>query len=101
VAVLELVGKVGYSVEPVTDFPVYFSGGMRLTLRDSRTLEHREVINRGHPDKPMQVADVQAKFRDHASRALTTERIEAVIETVNRLDELSSVAELATLCVPA
>jgi 2-methylcitrate dehydratase PrpD len=100
-AVLELAGKVGYSVEPMTDFPVYFSGGIRLTLRDGRTLEHREVINRGHPDKPMQAADVQDKFRDNARRALTDERIEAVIEAVNRLDELSSVAELAALCVPA
>jgi len=99
--VLELAGKVGYSVEPMTDFPVYFSGGIRLTLRDGRTLEHREVINRGHPDKPMQATDVQDKFRDNARRALTDERIEAVIEAVNRLDELSSVAELAALCVPA
>ena len=100
-AVLELAGKVGYRVEPMTDFPVYFSGGMRLTLRDGRTVEHREVINRGHPDKPMQTADVQDKFRDNARRALTDERIEAVIEAVDRLDELSSVAELAALCVPA
>ena len=100
-AVLELAGKVGYSVEPMPDFPVYFSGGLRLTLRDGRTLEHREVINRGHPDKPMQATDVQDKFRDNARRALTDERIEAVIEAVNRLDELSGVAELAALCVPA
>jgi 2-methylcitrate dehydratase PrpD len=100
-AVLELAGKVGYSVEPMIDFPVYFSGGMRLTLRDGRTLEHREVINRGHPDKPMQGTEVQDKFRDNAGRALTDEQIEAVIEAVQRLDELSSVAELAALCVPA
>jgi 2-methylcitrate dehydratase PrpD len=85
----------------MTDFPVYFSGGMRLTLRDGRTLEHREVINRGHPDKPMQATEVQDKFRDNARRALTDEQIEAVIEAVHRLDELSSVAELAALCVPA
>jgi 2-methylcitrate dehydratase PrpD len=100
-AVLELAGKVGYSVEPMIDFPVYFSGGMRLTLRDGRTLEHREVINRGHPDKPMQATEVQDKFRDNARRALADEQIEAVIEAVHRLDELSSVAELAALCVPA
>jgi hypothetical protein len=49
----------------------------------------------------MQAADMQDKFRDNARRALTDEQIEAVMAAVNRLDELSSVAELAALCVPA
>ncbi len=99
--VLALAAKVGYRIEPETEFPIYFPGGMRLTLRDGRTLEHRERINRGHPENPMQPADVQDKFRDNARRVLPETRIAAIIEAVGRLEEVSRVAELSALCVPA
>jgi 2-methylcitrate dehydratase PrpD len=97
--VLQLARKVGFAVEPWPEFPRYFCGGMRFTLRDGRTVEHREAINRGHPDNPMQLHEVQEKFRDNARRALPDDRIAAVIETVDRLEELPSVAELAALLV--
>lgn len=97
--VLQLARKVGFAVEPWPEFPQFFCGGMRLTLRDGRTVEHRESINRGHPDNPMQPSEVQEKFRDNARRALPDDHITAVIETVARLEELSSVAELAALLV--
>jgi 2-methylcitrate dehydratase PrpD len=58
------------------------------------------MINRGHPDNPMETADVQAKFRDNARRVLSEARMEAVIEAVERLETLSNVAKLAALCVP-
>ena len=80
--VLALAAKIGYRVEPWPEFPRTFPGGLRLTLRDGRTLEWREPINRGHPDNPISAAAVQAKFRDNARHALPAERIEAVIAVV-------------------
>ncbi len=100
-SVLALAGKIGYEIEPMPEFPTHFCGGVRLNLKDGLTLEHREMINRGHPDNPLQAADVQAKFRDNARRALSDARIDAVIDAVDRLEELPNVAELAALCVPA
>ena len=97
--VLGLTARIGYRVESWPRFPQYFSGGMRLTLRDGRTVERRETTNRGHPDNPMPAAEVQEKFRDNALRALPAPRVEAIIDTVQRLETLSSVAELAALCV--
>ncbi len=99
-AVLALAGKIGYDIEPMPEFPTYFCGGVRLELKNGQRLEHREMINRGHPDNPMEAADVQAKFRDNARRVLSDARIDAVIEAVDRLEELSNVAQLAALCVP-
>ncbi len=100
-AVLSLAGKIGYEVEPMPEFPTYFCGGVRLELKNGRRLEHREMINRGHPDHPMEAADVQAKFRDNARRALPDARIDAIIEAVDRLEALPTVAQLAALCVSA
>lgn len=97
--VLALAAKIGYSVEPWPEFPTYFPGGVRLRLRDGRTLEWREPINRGSPDNPMAASEVQEKFRDNASRALPAERIEAIIAAVMHLEELPRVAELTALCV--
>jgi 2-methylcitrate dehydratase PrpD len=97
--VLAIAAKLGYRVEPWSEFPNSYPGGLRLTLRDGRTLEWREPINRGHPDNPMQTSEVHDKFRDNANRALPTEQLEAIIATVGNLDELPRVAKLIELCV--
>jgi len=97
--VLALAAKIGYRVEAWPEFPRTFPGGLRLTLRDGRTLERREPINRGHPDNPIATTDVQAKFRDNAKRALPAERLAAIIAVVEHLEELPSIAELMALCV--
>jgi 2-methylcitrate dehydratase PrpD len=97
--VLATAAKIGYCVEPWPEFPNTFPGGLRLTLRDGRRLEWREPINRGHPDNPMQVTEVQDKFRDNAGRALPEARLEAVITAVQGLEDLPRVAELMALCV--
>jgi 2-methylcitrate dehydratase PrpD len=97
--VLAVAAKIGYRVEPWPEFPQTFPGGLRLTLRNGQRVEWREPINRGHPDNPMQAAEVQDKFRDNAARALPANRLEAIIATVERLEELPRVAELMALCV--
>jgi 2-methylcitrate dehydratase PrpD len=97
--VLALAAKVGYRVEPWPEFPQTFPGGLRLTLRNGRTIEWREAINRGHPDNPMPAAEVEEKFRDNARRALPAERVTAVITAVTHLEELPRVTALMALCV--
>ena len=97
--VLAIAAKIGYCVEPWPEFPNSFPGGLRLTLRDGRTVEWREPINRGHPDNPMQEAEIQDKFRANAARALPSDRIEAIIGLVDHLEDLSRVSELMDLCI--
>lgn len=98
-AVLALAEKIGYEVEPWPEFPASFPGGLRLTLRDGRTVEWREAVNRGHPDKPLQAAEVQEKFRDNARRALPPERVAAVIAAVDHLEDLPHIEPFMALCV--
>ena len=97
--VLATAAKIGYRVEPWPEFPKSYPGGLRLTLRDGRTLEWREPINRGHPDNPLPPMEVQEKFRDNARRALPEARLEQVIAMVERLEDLPRVADLMALCV--
>jgi 2-methylcitrate dehydratase PrpD len=97
--VLNVAKKVRCQVASWPQFPRYFSGGLKMVLRDGREVEHLEPINRGNPDNPLSKAEVRAKFEDNASRALPADRIERIFETVGRLEKLPDVATLASLFV--
>lgn len=98
-AVLATAAKIGYGVEAWPEFPTRFPGGLRLTLHNGRTVERREPINRGHPDNTMHADEVKDKFCDNARRVLPRHQIEAMIDVVDRLEDLTRVSELMTLCV--
>jgi 2-methylcitrate dehydratase PrpD len=97
--VLAVAKRIGYRVTAWPQFPRYFSGGAELTLRDGRRLEHLEPINRGNPDNPLGPDEVRRKFRENAARVLPDDRIAMIIETVDRLERLADVAELAAMFV--
>ena len=97
--VLGVARKIRYQVTPWPQFPRYFSGGLKLVLRDGREVEHLEPINRGNPDNPLDPDEVRLKFRDNAARVLPADRIEKIVETVERLERVPDVAELAAMFV--
>ena len=97
--VLDVARKIRYQVTPWPQFPRYFSGGLTLTLRDGRQVEHREPINRGNPDHPLEPGEVRTKFQDNAACVLPADRIEKIFETVERLERVPDVAELAAMFV--
>lgn len=66
-ATLELAAKVGYRIDPDSDFPKHFSGELIVRLADGRELRHREAINRGAADRPLSNAEVEAKFLDNCA----------------------------------
>ncbi len=61
-ATLELAAKVGYRIDPDSDFPQHFPGEVIVRLADGRELRHREAINRGAADRPISNPEVEAKF---------------------------------------
>jgi len=97
--VLSVAKKIRCQVASWPQFPRYFSGGLKLTLRDGREVEHLEPINRGNPDNPMEIAEVRAKFTDNAARVLPADRIEKIFDAIDRLEEMPDVSELAALFV--
>lgn len=82
-ATLALAAKVGYRIDPDSDFPQHYPGEVIVELADGRELRHRESVNRGAADRPLSNADVEAKFLDNCA----SEKIRrALIE----LDSLSA-----------
>jgi 2-methylcitrate dehydratase PrpD len=81
-AVLEVAGKVGYEIDASIDYPRQFIGQVTVRLHDGRRLEESQDHPRGGPDSPMSRPEVEAKFRDNASLAVSDAQASRVIGLV-------------------
>ncbi|HYC36022.1 MAG TPA: MmgE/PrpD family protein [Usitatibacter sp.] len=69
---LDLAARVTYRVAQPgeTPFPRTFPGWVEATLADGRKVIERLDVNAGHPDNPLSLEQVAAKFRDNAAATL-------------------------------
>ena len=93
--VLALAKCVHYEVDPASPFPKYYSGEVIVTTKDGRELRHREEINRGAADRPISNADVEKKFMENATLAVSRSRAGEIRDLVLSLDRMADTAELA------
>jgi 2-methylcitrate dehydratase PrpD len=70
--VLELARKVRYETKEYASYPAAFPGGVRIRLRDGRTLEADFPHQLGAPENPMSAEQVREKFRENAGLALAS-----------------------------
>jgi 2-methylcitrate dehydratase PrpD len=89
--VAALAGKVRYEVREYDSYPAAFPGGVRVALRDGRTLEADAPYQLGGPENPMSAEQVRAKFRENAALALDDDAVTAVEEAVLTLEEAPDV----------
>jgi 2-methylcitrate dehydratase PrpD len=94
--ILALAGKVECAADPDAAYPQYFSGGVEIHMRDGRTYRHHEQVNRGAGDRALSASDIEQKYFDNASLAVSRSRAERICEAVLTL-ELRPAAELARL----
>jgi hypothetical protein len=80
---------------------VAFPGGVRIRLRDGRTLEADLPHQRGGPENPLTPDEVRAKFRENAGLACGEAYTDALEYAILHLEELDSVRELLREKVPA
>jgi 2-methylcitrate dehydratase PrpD len=98
--VLELARKVRYETKEYASYPAAFPGGVRIRLRDGRTLEADMPHQLGGPENPMRASQVRDKFRENA--ALAGGGFERLEKTVLALEEAPDVRGLlATQSVAA
>ena len=82
--------KVRCLPDPDTAFPTYFSGGVKLTLRDGRSLQRYVKINSGAGARAMRPADVVAKFMASATLSIPARQAERVREAVLALEDVTA-----------
>ena len=89
--VAALAGKVRYEVREYDSYPAAFPGGVRISLRDGRTLEADAPYQLGGPENPLSADEVRAKFRENAALVLDDDAVAAVEEAVLTLEEAPDV----------
>jgi len=101
-AVRALAARVEYRPDASSQYPRYFDGGLRIRFRNGDVWEHREAINRGHPDKPLGRDEVIEKFRRNVARVWQEKEGEALLVAVQALPRAKSLRQLQrALRVPA
>ncbi len=95
--VLDLARRVRYETREYESYPGAFPGGVRITLRDGRTLEHDLPYQLGAPENPMPADEVRAKFRDNAALAGGSfDALEEAILDLESHDDVHAVLSLLT-----
>ncbi|HUA51294.1 MAG TPA: MmgE/PrpD family protein, partial [Candidatus Sulfotelmatobacter sp.] len=96
---LGLAQRVHNEVDPTAPNPSRFKGWVIVTTKSGRKLEKVIDDNWGSERNPLSPDDVRDKFRDNAAIVLPRERVEKIIELVERLDQLDGLAPLMQLCI--
>ena len=96
-----LMARVDYAVDPTADFPRYYGGAIAVELRNGETLHRRVPINPGHPERPLQSAQVARKFFDNAGVHFAPALAERVQTCVQSLETLPDVRALESLLAVA
>jgi 2-methylcitrate dehydratase PrpD len=97
---LSLAKKVRYELDPTIDYPRHFSGHVKIVLADGGILEENQPHPRGGLESPLPPEEIERKFRANARLALSGQQLELIVESVKRLEQLSSITALSDLLSP-
>ncbi len=92
--ILELADRISFEHDASSRYPEYFSGGVRMTLRDGRELELREPVNRGADGRALDEKAVREKFDGNVDGHLSAAAADALWDAVMTLDEAPSLEAL-------
>lgn len=88
--------KVRCLADPETAFPIYFSGGVELVLRDGSRLTRHVRVNSGAGERAMGADAVTAKFVASATMTIPASRADRIRDAVLDLEDVP-VADLMAL----
>lgn len=94
-----LASRVRVEIDPALEraYPKLRTAALDLTTVDGRLLQAEVPIARGEPEIPLSQEDLEAKFLDNASAALSEEQARAIIAEVQALDTRDSCTSLLDL----
>jgi 2-methylcitrate dehydratase PrpD len=94
--IVEVARKIEWQPMEGHSFPQRFEALVEARMNDGRALHHRLDNVRGAPDRSVPEAEVIAKFRANASRAMAAGSVEAVLQAILTLDQAATLAPLTT-----
>jgi 2-methylcitrate dehydratase PrpD len=95
-ALRSLAQRVHVECDPALDalFPRARPTRLVIDLADGRTVEGYAEVALGDPDRPLPVADLEAKFESLVGKRLGIAQMRALRGAIDGLDQLASVADL-------
>jgi 2-methylcitrate dehydratase PrpD len=97
--VLAVARKVKSYAVPEARGDKNYSTRMAIKLIDGRTVQTYQEYPRGCPLNPVTGDELRQKFKKLAGAVLTNDRVEEIIEKVDRLEKLKDASELIPLLV--
>jgi 2-methylcitrate dehydratase PrpD len=97
---LALAARTTCHADGSVDYPRVFPGRLAITFAGGGKREWSEPINRGSSERPLGEEEVREKFRRNASRALTNDQVERIIEAVDSVEDEEGPRRLGVACVP-
>ena len=82
--------KVKCSIDPNSAFPLYFSGGVKVTTKDGRQLFRHIRVNSGAGERALPLEAVVAKFMASASLAISADKARRIRDVVLDLENRSA-----------
>jgi len=92
--ILALADKVFWKEDPESDYPKHFPGYVKIILKDGRSFDWRERVNRGGPENPMSKNEIKEKFFTNACKAIFKEEADQIIGAVEKFERLPRITSL-------
>lgn len=98
-AVAEMATKVRLEVDPHIDslFPGKIGGRVTIVLKDGQRFSQTVEDCKGTPGNPMTEGERLEKVREVAGLVMASEKVERLIETVNDLERVADLRDVARL----
>ena len=94
--VLTLAERVHHEPDTTLPFPKTYGGRLRVNTRGGRTIEVEELVNRGHPDRPLSDEELAAKFLKNARMRLETRAARRALTKLQRIDQIDKIENLTS-----
>lgn len=95
--VLTLAERIRHEPDPTLPFPKTFGGRLRVHTRGGRTIDLEELVNRGHPDRPLTDEELSEKFLRNARARLDLRAARRALTRLQRLEETDRIDSITTL----
>ena len=99
--VLDLMSRIKVTEDPELSklYPPARPASLEIRTRDGNVYERRVDYPRGDPHNPMSDEEVKAKFRKLARPLMKEDRIKAIIDCVDRIENVADTGQLMKLLV--